>query len=148
MTLLDTNLLGRLTDSTDPQRPTASRAVHQLFARGERLVIVPQVLYEFWAIATRRRGAPPAGQNGLGMTPERAGHWVRFLQRRFTLLHDLPDLVAHWQTLVETHRVTSFRAHDVRLVAAMRTHGIARLLTFNAADFRGLGVTVVDPASV
>ena len=72
MILLDTNLPGRMTDSTDPQCAAARRAVHGLLARRERLIIVPQNLYEFWAVATRKPGPPPAGQNGLGMTCEQA----------------------------------------------------------------------------
>jgi predicted nucleic acid-binding protein len=68
MILLDTNLLGRMTDSTDPQCAASRRAVHLLLAQRERLTIVPQNLYEFWAVATRKPGLPPSGQNGLGMT--------------------------------------------------------------------------------
>jgi len=36
--------------------------------------------------------------------------------------------------------------HDARLVAAMNVHGVRRILTFNTADFIGLGVEVVHPA--
>jgi len=45
MILLDTNLLGRMTDSRDPQCAVARTAVHRLLVRGERLIIVPQNLY-------------------------------------------------------------------------------------------------------
>jgi predicted nucleic acid-binding protein len=82
------------------------------------------------------------------MTPAQAGHWLRFVRRRFMLLPDREDLSTLWQALVEARGVTGFRAHDVRLVAAMQSYGVARLLTFNAADFRGLPVTTLDPASV
>jgi predicted nucleic acid-binding protein len=146
MILLDTNLLTRMTRAHDPQAGVARAAVQVLLGRGERLIVVPQNLYEFWAVATRPPGAPPAGRNGLGMTPVQAGQWLRFFRRRFTLLPDRPDLSDLWQTLVEVHTVTGFRAHDVRLVAAMQSYGITRLLTFNAADFRGLPVTILDPA--
>ena len=98
-------------------------------------------------VATRPPGAPPAGSNGLGMTPVQAGHWLRFFQRRFTLLPDREELSRIWQGLVETHGVTGFRAHDVRLVAAMQSYGITRLLTFNIGHFRSLPVTILDPAS-
>jgi predicted nucleic acid-binding protein len=81
------------------------------------------------------------------MTPVQAGHWMRFFQRRFTLLPDREELSRLWQGLVEAHGVTGFRAHDVRLVAAMQSYGISRLLTFNAAHFRSLPVTILDPAS-
>jgi predicted nucleic acid-binding protein len=147
MILLDTNLLIRMTRSRDPQSGVARGAIQSLLRRGERLIVVPQNLYEFWAVATRASGAPPAGRNGLGMTPAQAGLWLRFFRRRFTLLHDREEISSLWQTLVEVHGVTGFRAHDVRLVAAMQSYGITRLLTFNAGDFRSLPVTVLDPAT-
>ena len=147
MILLDTNLLTRMTRMQDPQAGVARAAVQALLGRGERLIVVPQNLYEFWAVATRPPGAPPTGGNGLGMTPIQAGQWLRFFRRSFTLLPDRADLCDLWQALVEAHGVTGFRAHDVRLVAAMRSYGIAALLTFNARDFRGLPVTVLDPAT-
>jgi predicted nucleic acid-binding protein len=81
------------------------------------------------------------------MTPVQAGYWLRFFQRRFTLLPDREELSRLWQGLVETHSETGFRAHDVRLVAAMQSYGIARLLTFNVGHFRNLPVTILDPAA-
>ena len=81
MILLDTNVLTRMTRSSDPQSGVTRAAVQTLNGRIERLIIVPQNLYEFWAVATRPAGPPPAGRNGLGMTPAQAGHWLRFLQR-------------------------------------------------------------------
>jgi predicted nucleic acid-binding protein len=147
MILLDTNLLTRMTRSHDPQSGVARGAIQTLLARAERLIVVPQNLYEFWAVATRPPGAPPAGRNGLGMTPAQAGHWLRFFRRRFTLLHDREDISSLWEALVEAHGITGFRGHDVRLVAAMQSYGITRLLTFNAGHYRGLPVTVLDPAT-
>lgn len=148
MILLDTNLLIRMTRSRDPQSDVARSAIQSLLLRGERLIVVPQNLYEFWAVATRLPGSPPAGHNGLGMTAVQAGHWLRFFRRRFTLLPDRQELTACWQELVEKHVVTGFRSHDIRLVAAMQRYGITRLLTFNVTDFRGLPVVILDPAAV
>lgn len=147
MILLDTNLLIRMARSRDPQSGLTRAAIHTLLGRGERLIVVPQNLYEFWAVATRSPGAPPAGQNGLGMTPAQAAHWLRFFRRRFALLPDREELTRLWQTLVEAHGVTGFRAHDVRLVAAMQSYGITRLLTFNPGHFRHLPVTILDPTA-
>jgi predicted nucleic acid-binding protein len=147
MILLDTNLLTRVTRSHDPQSGLARATIQSLSASGERLIIVPQNLYEFWAVATRRPEPPPVGANGLGMTPSQAGHWLRFFQRRFTLLPDREELLQLWQALVEAHSISGFRAHDVRLVAAMQSYGITRLLTFNANHFRKLPITVLDPSN-
>jgi hypothetical protein len=95
MILLDTNLLIRMTRSHDPRAGIARSAVQALLG-GQRLLIVPQNLYEFWTVATRPAGAPPAGRNGLGMTPAQAGQWLRFFRRRFTLLPDRADLSDLW----------------------------------------------------
>lgn len=148
MILLDTNLLARITDSRHPQCAVARQAIHRLLAQREQIVIVPQNLYEFWAVATRKAGSPPAGHNGLGMTCEQASQWVRFFERRFTLLPDRPDLVTAWHLLVKSLGIKGFKAHDARLAAAMQTYGITRLLSFNGGDFVGLPITVIDPASV
>jgi len=148
MILLDTNLLGRITDSTDPQYAIARQAVHSLLTQHERLIIVPQNLYEFWAVATRKLGPPPNGQNGLGMTTDQASHWLRFFQRRFALLPDREELIACWHDLVKRLGIKGYRSHDARLVAAMQTYGIVRLLTFNADDFKYFEITIIDPTSV
>jgi predicted nucleic acid-binding protein len=148
MILLDTNLLARITDSAHSQCAIARQAVQASLAKRERVIIVPQNLYEFWAVATREPGTPPAGQNGLGMTPEQASQWLRFFQRRFILLPDREELLAHWHSLVRTLQIKGLRSHDARLVAAMQTHGITRLLTFNTDDFKGFSITLVHPASL
>jgi len=76
--LLDTNLLVRFTSSADPLCAVARSAIHKLLAQRERAIIVPQNLYEFWAVATRKPGSPPAGQNGLGMNTEQASQRASF----------------------------------------------------------------------
>jgi predicted nucleic acid-binding protein len=146
--LLDTNLLARMTNAADPQCAAARLAVQKLSSGNEQLVIVPQNLYEFWAVATRARGAPPSGQNGLGMTCNQASMWLAFFQRRFTLLLDRNDLLQRWHDLVNRLSIAGFRSHDARLVAAMESYGIARLMTFNALDFKRFAITVVEPASI
>jgi hypothetical protein len=97
MILLDTNLLTRMTRSRDPQSCVAHMAIQTLSGPGERLIVVPRNLYDFWAVATRPPGPPPAGSNGLGMTPAQAAPWLRFYQRRFTLFPDREELTRLWQ---------------------------------------------------
>lgn len=148
MILLDTNLLARITDSRHPHCAPSRNAIQQLRSQGEQLVIVPQNLFEFWAVATRSSGKPPSGQNGLGMTCSRASDWIRYFQRRFNLLPDQSNLVTHWVNLVKSHAIKGFKCHDARLVAAMQTYGVAKLLTFNGADFKQFSIVVIDPHTV
>ena len=61
--LLDTNVLLRLAVASHPTHVDAVSAVHKIRQRGDQPTIVPQVLYEYWEVATR-----PAEQNGLGLT--------------------------------------------------------------------------------
>jgi predicted nucleic acid-binding protein len=148
MILLDTNLLARLTSRKDSLHSIARRAVATLRSGQDRPVLVPQSLYEFWSVATRRVGGPPGGQNGMGMSPQRAALWIGYFRRRFTILPDPPDLLDRWLALVAQHGIAGARSHDARLVAAMQTHRITRLATFNASDFRKLPVNIIDPASL
>jgi predicted nucleic acid-binding protein len=145
MILLDTNLLLRIVRSTDPKSEAVRTTIHNYLVKGERLIIVPQNIFEFWAVATRAAGMPPTGSNGLGMTVRQAERWISFFQRRFTFLPDREEVTALWRALVVTHQVSGFRAHDMRLVAAMQSYGITQLLTLNDRDFRNLPITVIDP---
>jgi predicted nucleic acid-binding protein len=44
--------------------------------------------------------------------------------------------------------VRGAKVHDARLAAVMQAHGLTRILTFNAADFRRYSdITVLDPSS-
>ena len=140
MILLDTNLLGRMTDRADPQYAAAHRAVRILRTQKDEPLIVPQNLFEFWAVATRAKA-----QNGLAMTPDRAALWIGYFRRLCSLLPDRPELAMVWLELVKAHAIKGFKAHDARLAAAMLTHKIPRLLTFNGADFKALPIAAVHP---
>ncbi len=82
------------------------------------------------------------------MTPKQASQWLQFFQRRFLLLPDREELFASWHTLVRSQGIKGLRSHDARLVAAMHTYGILRILTFNRADFKDFAITVLDPATL
>jgi predicted nucleic acid-binding protein len=60
----------------------------------------------------------------------------------------LLDINDCWHSLVKTHAVKGAKSHDARLVAAMQTYGIRRLLTFNLSDFSVFSITIIDPATV
>lgn len=143
-TLLDTNILTRALQRDHPQFVLASQTVDLLIERGERLCIVPQNLYEFWTVATR-----PPGENGLGKTVAEAQVELSKIKRSFILLRDERGVLPEWERLVHHHDVKGKTAHDARLVAAMRRHGLTRLLTFNASHFtRFTGITVLTPEAV
>jgi hypothetical protein len=64
------------------------------------------------------------------------------------LLSDETMVYGHWKRLIVEQRMTGRRIFDARLVAVMLAHGVAGLLTFNGADFGGLGIIVLEPQGV
>jgi predicted nucleic acid-binding protein len=59
--LLDTNILLYLANAAAPEHAAAKASVTRMLASGDRLTVAPQVLFEFWSVATR-----PVSANGLG----------------------------------------------------------------------------------
>lgn len=142
--LVDTSILLRTLQVRHPQYETVTRALEVLPARGRNLHIVPQNLIELWVVATR-----PADQNGLGLAPVAVAIEVARIKSMFPLLPDTPAIYPAWEKLVIQYQVSGKSAHDARLVAALRVHGLTSVLTFDKAGFtRYSGLEVVNPADV
>jgi predicted nucleic acid-binding protein len=143
--LLDTNVVARLFARVgDNSNVVASRAVARLRNDRHELFLLPQVLYEFWVIATR-----PADQNGFGMPPIEMLKELEELQTLFTLLRDERSVFDRWQALVAEHKVIGKAAHDARLVAGMYRHALSHVLTFNVVDFkRYSAIEILDANSL
>jgi len=142
--LADTNILLRLADTPSPQNPIAARAVAALFRERHEVFITAQNIVEFWAVATR-----PRENNGFGWTLDRTRAEVHTLREKFPFLPEGPEVFVQWIRLVDTVPVTGKRAHDARLVAVLKTHGVDHLLTFNSDDFALFtDIAVVDPRTV
>ena len=141
--LLDTNILLRSSDDSSEHFELALGAVQTLLARGETLLLVPQNIYEFWAVATR-----PTRSNGLGWDVERVQREVSILTTRFTFLPDTQEVFEHWLELVTRFKVKGKQVHDARLVAAMQTHSVENILTLNVKDFERYPVKPVHPEEV
>lgn len=142
--LLDTNILTRSAQPSHPMHRPALNAISALRVRGEDLCIIPQNLIEFWAVATR-----PLSANGLEMTTVQSKFELGRLRSFFRLLNDTAQIYDEWEKLVALHAVSGKNTYDARLVAAMTTHGIDTLLTFNGRDFKRYpGITIVAPSDV
>jgi len=144
MILLDTNILVRLVAVTDPAHSVVETAIHILEQTREILCIIPQNLFEFWAVGTR-----PLNNNGLGLTATECHRELARFKTFFWLLPDPPTLYDEWESLVVSHACHGRISYDARIVAAMRSHGITKLLTLNSSDFsRYPGLTLLDPARI
>jgi predicted nucleic acid-binding protein len=142
--VVDTNILVRLVLPHDPLSPITLAAVDELQKRGEALLVTPQNMMEFWAVATR----PPTA-NGLGFTNDKVLEEVRRMERLFRVIDQPAATFRRWRQLVETHAVRGRQAFDAHLAAVMMESGLERILTFNVDDFRRYpGITAVSPQSV
>ncbi len=144
--LLDTNVLLRIAQRNHPMNREARDSVRMLLRRKETIQVIPQVMFEFWVVATR-----PVMNNGLGMTPDVVKRKLEKAEWFFDLLPDSAAIYREWLRIVQTYSVAGVAAHDARIVAAMKVHGVTHLLTFNAGDFKRFStteITVVTPAEV
>lgn len=139
--ILDANILLRFADTASVEHPTTVVAIDFLSQQGFVPRTVPQSIFEFWVVATR-----PTANNGLGLTDIDCEATATGLTTTFPVIDDKPSLFAEWWALVVAHQCRGKVAHDARYAAAMKTHGITRILTFNTADFaRYPGIIVLDP---
>ncbi|PSB00910.1 type II toxin-antitoxin system VapC family toxin [Merismopedia glauca] len=142
--LLDTNILLRASDPSSPSYSLAVNAVASLIAQGHECAITPQVLIEFWVVATR-----PVEVNGLGWNPERTENEINQLLSQFFLIEETPNIFPNWLQLVTAYKVIGKRTHDLRLVAVMKANGITHMLTLNPHDFLSVpDVTIVHPNEI
>ncbi|MEP7342201.1 MAG: PIN domain-containing protein [Acidobacteriota bacterium] len=141
---VDTNILARSIREGHPMQQITKDAIKTLLDRGETVCVPAQSLYEFWVIATR-----PLEANGFGMSVAEAQVRLAEFEVRLTLKTDTAAIYAEWKQLVTQHSVMGKPAHDARIVAAMKVHGITHLLTFNVGDFKRFQqITVISPTEV
>jgi predicted nucleic acid-binding protein len=142
--LLDTNILLRWIKPDDRDYSLVTSAVERLLRERTALCYTSQNVAEFWNTCTR-----PLGQNGYGLSPEQTDHRVKLFEENLRLLPDSLAVHEEWRKLIVAHSVRGVQVHDARLAAAMRVHGVQRILTFNEADFaRYPGVEAIHPRTI
>ncbi len=107
------------------------RHLKNLESDGETIFIIPQILVEFWVVATR-----PIDVNGLGMTTDEAEKELENLQKLFTVLPENERIFDEWKRLVAKYKVSGKPSHDARIVAAMKVRRLENILTLNPNDFK------------
>jgi predicted nucleic acid-binding protein len=128
--LLDSNILLRWLEPDHPDQLIVDAAVSRLMLSNADLCYTSQNLGEFWNVLTR-----PADRNGYGLSPDAANRRAIAVESRLQLLPDSLAVHNEWRRLLVDYRVSGIQVHDARLVAAMRVHGVKRILTFNTKDF-------------
>jgi len=142
--LVDTNILLRFINASDPEHVLVRDAVRALLLQGEALYYLQQNRREFWNVSTR-----PAANNGLGLSVEQTIQRLAELDAVFIRLPDRAESGAEWDRLVTQYRVVGRAVHDAQLAASMLVGGITRLLTLNVEDFpRYPEIRAVHPRDV
>ena len=85
--LIDTNVLLRLADTGSTEHALAKSAIENLIGREESLFLCPQILVEFWAVATR-----PTMANGLAWSTAFTAEMIGTLRIQFPMLDDVVQL--------------------------------------------------------
>lgn len=141
--LVDTNVVVHGTFPETPSYEKFSTAVQICTARGHELVIVPQIIEELWAVATR-----PAAANGVGLSVDQVNNVVTDLYATFTVLFtDGEALHKAWRELVVRYEVKGRQVFDAKLAAAMNVYGLDAILTADAR-FSRFGVKTIHPDNV
>ena len=137
---VDTNVLIYATQASSARYAVAQTLLHIPEAAGTPLWISDQILREFHAAVTRPQPAVPPMPMALAVEQ------VKFFSQRFWIAVDGPAVRAQLLALLDTYPTAGRQVHDANIVATMLANGIARLLTFNVADFRRFaGLITVEP---
>ena len=143
--LVDTGVLLRLFDRSDPEHQTIRTTLRRLHEEGHALCATSQDIAEFWNVSTR----PASARGGYGESLSSTERRVQFIERIGTILADHPGAYEEWRHLVVQHRVQGVSVHDARLVATMRVSSTPTIITLNSGDFaRYPGVTALSPAEI
>lgn len=142
--LVDTNILLRMTRRSDPHYPEVESGLAKLARGGTRLYFAHQNIAELWNAMTR-----PVEHNGLGLTIQEAEHQVRAIEAGMELLPDNDAVYQEWRRLVLQYAIRGVQVHDARIAAVMNVHRVGHILTMNIADFqRFSSITVLHPARI
>jgi predicted nucleic acid-binding protein len=129
--LIDTGILLRLFDASDPSCQAIRTALKKLRTSGDDLYVTAQNAAEFWNVSTR----PSSARGGYGHSAEVTHSRLAFVERLGTVLTESVASYATWRKLVIDLPITGVAVHDTRLVSVMLEASITRILTLNTGDF-------------
>lgn len=142
--LLDTGILLRIWDRSDPKHAEIIASVRSLYRQGIELVTSAQNIAEFWNVSTR----PSSARGGYGQSLDVTERRVQFFERFGCVLSDNATTYPHWRRLVKQYGVSGVAVHDARIVAQMLAWSVRDVLTLNTEDFQRYSeISVLTPSS-
>lgn len=120
MILLDTNILIHGNQETSPHYPAITQKLLEFANNNEELAVCPQILYEFYVVATR----PADARGGLGLSNEDALQQIQKFLSVYSFVNDPDNLFMTWIQLMNKYGAQGTAGHDARLVAFMQIQAI------------------------
>jgi len=129
-TFVDTNVLVYASQKRSVFHARAVTGLQEARQERRELWISRQILREYLATVTR----PQRDQAPSPMTEALVD--VGRFDLDFNIAEDGPEVFHQLRLLLARVPVAGKQVHDANIAGTMLAHGITRLLTFNAADFR------------
>jgi predicted nucleic acid-binding protein len=143
--LVDTGVLLRLFDRTDPNHIILRQGLQLLRRAGHSLAMSSQNIAEFWNVSTR----PSSARGGYGQDVVTTERRVQFLEKIGTVHLETAATYQAWRRLLIDHAIQGLNVHDSRLVALMEVIGIKYIITLNPKDFaRYRGIVALLPGEI
>ena len=138
---VDTNVLVYASRERSSFHARAIAGLRCASSGGGSLWFSRQILREYLAVVTRPQPTEPA------LSPAAAVADANGFLAKLNVAEDGPRVTEVLLQLLTQHSSGGKQVHDANIVATMQAHGIKRLLSFNAADFRRFGslIEVVVP---
>lgn len=143
--LVDTGVLLRLFDNSDPHHASIRTGLRTLRRTGNVLCTANQNVAEFWNVSTR----PSTSRGGYGHLVASTERRIHFIESFGRILFETETSYRNWRRLLVSLKLTGVSVHDARLVAIMHASGISHLLTLNPDDFRRYsGIFILTPSDI
>src|SRR5262245_51129015 len=101
LVLVDSGILLRLLEPTDPHHGTIRGTVRALRSRSDTLVVAAQNVAEVWNVCTR----PATVRGGFGLSIAETNRRLRIIERLFRVLPDSVAAYSLWRGLLVSHAV-------------------------------------------
>lgn len=117
---INTCVLLRTRDVRSPLHIVAKQALQQLANSNVRSFVAPQILAEYWAVATR----PADQRGGLGLHPDTVREDIRYFMELYEMAREPHNLFDTWLEILSTYGVSGKAVWDARLAAVLKVNRI------------------------
>lgn len=137
--MVDTNVVVYSTVASSPWHQESRQLLDTLLRSGVELCITPQIVREYLVVLTRGDVFEEY------FAPEDAMKELESILPSFTLVEEKQETLKHLCHLIQRYGVRGKAIHDANIVAAMLTHGVTHLVTYNSQDFHRFREITIEP---